>query len=154
MRKSSCQKSPKNGQSINNKINIMNITKNFTLTELTTSREALRSQIGNKPTPVALINLVKLSIYLLQPLRTALRLPITINSAYRSNELNTLVGGVPTSQHLKGEAADITCTNNNAILNTVISLGLPFDQMIIYPTFVHLSFSDGKNRNQIIYNNK
>ena len=47
----------------------MNITKNFTLTELTTSREALRSQIGNKPTPVALINLVKLSIYLLQPLR-------------------------------------------------------------------------------------
>ena len=89
----------------------------------------------------------------LQPLRTAWGKPLVINSGYRCPELNKEVGGVPTSQHIKGEAADVACDDPYALARLAYDLGLPYDQMILYPTFVHFSHKlTGAQRKQVLYN--
>ena len=104
----------------------------------------------------AIISLVK---NLLQPICDRTGWSDTINSGYRSPELNKAVGGVPTSQHTKGEASDNTFKRNGQpveiidVLRTVQKSGLDFDQMIAYPTFVHLSYTTKRpNRRMILYN--
>ncbi len=98
----------------------------------------------------------------LQPLRDAWGKPLHINSGYRCMELNKAVFGAATSQHIKGEAADVcpygnrnTAGDPDAVLQLAqlaYDIKLPFDQMILYPTFVHFSHkSDGKQRGQILY---
>lgn len=100
---------------------------------------------------------------LLQPLCDATGWHDQINSGYRSPEVNKLVGGVPTSQHLKGEAADNMYFKKVDgkrvyiapidVLRKVVELGLDFDQMIAYSGFVHLSYTTTRaNRRQILYN--
>lgn len=89
----------------------------------------------------------------LQPLRDAWGRPLRVNSGYRCPELNEKVGGVPTSQHRIGCAADIACDNPLALAQLAYDRGLPFDQMILYPTFVHFSHKmNGPQRKQILYN--
>lgn len=108
-------------------------------------------------------NIVELVVNLLQPICDATGWKDKINSGYRDEFTNKLVGGVPTSQHTKGEAADnmfYKLVNGKAeylkpidVLKKVVELGLEFDQMIAYPTFVHLSYTNDKpNRKQILYN--
>ena len=91
---------------------------------------------------------------LLQPLRDRLGEPIAILSGYRSDELNRLVGGVPSSQHRLGEAADCYCAAGpDHLLKVLKASGLPFDQAIIYcrRQFLHLSYREGRNRGMVIY---
>ena len=100
----------------------------------------------------------------IQPLRDAWGKPLAINSGYRCPEVNQAVGGVPTSQHTKGEAADVCPFGRNGhgdievvrkLAITARDLGLPFDQMILYPTFVHFSHKrNGTQRGQILYNRR
>lgn len=91
----------------------------------------------------------------LQPLRDAWGGPIFINSGYRSKELNEAVGGVETSQHRKGEAADCGVTDPYALAKLVLRMKLPFDQLIVYPDFLHISYKDdGENRGQLLYNKR
>ena len=89
---------------------------------------------------------------ILQPLRDAWGEPLHINSGYRCLKLNQAVGGVPTSQHMLGQAADVRCSDPLKLAKLVKKLKLEFDQMILYPTFLHLSYQDGRNRGQILYN--
>lgn len=100
---------------------------------------------------------------LLQPLCDATGWHDLINSGYRSPEVNKLVGGVPTSQHLKGEATDnmfyekvdgkTVYVASIEVLRAVVASGLDFDQMIAYNGFVHLSYTTSRaNRRQILYN--
>ena len=94
-----------------------------------------------------------LVLEVLQPLRDALGEPMEVNSGYRCPELNRLVGGTSTSQHLKGEAADIASDNPRALAQLAYDLGLPYDQMIVYPTFVHFSHKlAGEQRRMVLYN--
>lgn len=79
-----------------------------------------------------------------------------MNSGYRCPQLNRMVGGKPTSQHLKGEAADITAGSKeeNRKLFAYIRANLTFDQLIDEKNFswVHVSFKrNGENRKQIIH---
>ena len=104
-------------------------------------------------------NVVALVLNILQKVCDAKGWRCVISSGYRSPELNKAVGGVPTSQHAKGEAADCIFTSNGArvpiidVLKAVKSLGLDFDQMIAYPAFVHLSHTTERaNRKQVLYN--
>lgn len=100
----------------------------------------------------------------IQPLRDAWGKPLAINSGYRCPEVNKAVGGVPTSQHTKGEAADVCPFERNVhgdietvrqLAITARDLGLPFDQMILYPSFVHFSHRrNGVQRGQILYNRR
>ena len=102
-----------------------------------------------------------LVLNLLQPICDRTGWTDVINSGYRSQELNAAVGGVPASQHTRGEAADNTFKRNGVpvaiieVLKAVKASGLDFDQMIAYPTFVHLSYTTKRpNRRQILYNSK
>lgn len=133
----------------------MQLTKNFTLKELVYSTTALKQGIDNAPTKSAMDNLTALAVEVLQPLRNTLGQPVIINSGYRSPELNKAVGGVPTSQHTLGQAADIRSVHLTPIelARTIKDLHLPFDQVIVYPTFVHVSHNaGGKQRGNILYN--
>lgn len=82
-------------------------------------------------------------------------LHFTITSAKRSIAENEAVGGHPHSQHLFGEAIDIKpygSTTYSRLLGHIHSYSdnvNVFDQLILYPTFIHISFGE-RNRRQVI----
>ena len=82
-------------------------TKNFSYDELIASATAKRLGIDNTPTLEEKERLRQLAEDILQPIRDAWKSPIVVNSGFRSEALNKAVGGVKTSQHRLGEAADI-----------------------------------------------
>ena len=79
----------------------------------------------------------------------------TVTSAKRTPEENEAAGGVPNSQHLTGEAIDIKpygSTTYDFLLTYILNYSqyaYVFDQLILYPTFIHISFGS-RNRHQII----
>ena len=84
----------------------------------------------------------------LDPVRERLGMPIVVNSGYRCERHNKDVGGVRNSQHLRGEAVDIHCQDNERLKELIIENG-KFDQLITYPTFLHVSYKrTGGNRHQ------
>lgn len=100
-------------------------TKNFSYDELIASATAKRLGIDNTPTPEEKEKLRQLAEDILQPIRDAWRAPIIVNSAYRSEALNRAVGGVKTSQHRLGEAADLTIggkERNRKLFNFIYKL--------------------------------
>jgi uncharacterized protein YcbK (DUF882 family) len=132
------------------------ISKNFSFAEFEKSDTAKRMRITNVITTTEVRDAVKaLVLNVLQPLRDAWGGPLFINSGYRSKELNEAVGGVETSQHRKGQAADVGVTDPYALAKLAKRMRLPYDQMIVYPSFVHFSHkADGENRNQLLYNKR
>ena len=128
----------------------MRLSKNFTLAELAKTSTG----IPNNPTDVEIERLKILCEKVLQPLRDQFNAPIIVNSGYRSQQVNKAVGGVPTSQHLKGESADITAGSReqNKRLFEIIKT-MEFDQVISYDyRFIHVSYTICKeNRKQIIH---
>lgn len=134
----------------------MKLSNNFTLSELTNSQTAKAKRINNSPNLSHIDNLKRLCENILQPLRDYMGEPIKVNSGFRSKKLNFAIGGSKTSSHMKGEAADIECDNDkkNPEIFLFILQNLDFDQLIIYkseegkPRFVHVSYSEGNNRNQ------
>lgn len=137
------------------------ISKNFTLDELTASATAKQMHIINAPGVDEVCNLCALVHHVLQPLRTAMQEPIKIGSGYRCPQLNKAVGGVPNSQHIKGEAADLCIDGDKAKGRkwiTWIMNHCDFDQLIWEHNakgtyWVHVSYrADGKNRRQVIDN--
>ena len=98
--------------------------------------------------PLARENVKALVSEVLDPVREKLGMPIVVNSGYRCERHNKDVGGVRNSQHLRGEAADIHCADNERLKQLLIENG-KFDQLITYPTFLHVSYKrTGGNRHQ------
>lgn len=129
----------------------MQISEHFTMNEFCASDTAKQLRILNLPDREASDSLIHLVRNLLEPLRQAYGKPLRVNSGYRCPPLNRAVGGVSSSQHLKGEAADISCEDPVELLRLLQDTGLEFDQAILYPTFLHLSLRrDGVNRRNII----
>lgn len=130
------------------------LSEHFTLEELTYSRTAVENGIANEPPLQARTSLQHLASSLLEPLRQAYKMPIAVLSGYRNKEVNRLVGGVATSQHVKGEAADCyTPEGPEKLLGVLMKSGLEFDQAILYRRrrFLHLSLKQsGNNRMQVI----
>lgn len=132
----------------------MRLSKNFTLAELLRSDIALRDGIHEQYTPSkeVLKNLQKLVEKTLQPLRTAYGRPLTVNSGYRCERLNSHpeVKGANNSDHLRGMAADITCDDPHALYRLAETHIVPFRQLIYYPkkNFVHISFNEYDLRGQ------
>ena len=135
------------------------ITKNFSMEELVASNTARMKGIDNTPDKEVEARLVQLAQQVLQPLRDSYGKPIMISSGYRCQALNKAIGGVSTSQHLKGEAVDI---NNGQIENKklfllaskmikegVIEVGQLIDEKGY--KWLHISLPDNKHRNQILH---
>lgn len=132
----------------------MYLSENFTFEEFERSEIAEKYNINNKITKDLIKNNIKeLVFHILQPLRDRINKPINISSGYRCLKLNEKVGGVPTSQHVMGQAADITVNDMTSyeIASMIIEMGLPFDQMGLYDDFIHVSVSS-RQRNMIFYN--
>jgi hypothetical protein len=130
----------------------MKISKNFRYSEFEDSEKAKECGIDNtipeelKPRIKALVDNV------LQPLRDAWG-AMPINSGYRCRELNEKVGGEESSQHRTGEASDVACKEPYKLAQLAKDMDLPYDQLILYPTFVHFSHKfNGKQRKQVLYN--
>ena len=125
--------------------------KHFTIEELTRSATARRMGIDNTPPPAAIQNLHRLVQHVLDPLREAWGGPIHVNSGYRCPALNRAVGGAPRSQHMKGEAADITVgsrLDNAPLYHLLMQLQLPVDQAINERDFawIHVSYGPRNRR--------
>jgi hypothetical protein len=110
----------------------MNLTKNFTLSEMTKSETALRHDMDNTPDQTVISNLQALAIHVLQPVRDHYGKGVKVNSGYRSPDVNARVGGSRTSDHTRGMAADIEIPGvPNAELAEWIRGNLPFTQLIL-----------------------
>lgn len=129
--------------------------KYFSIAEMVRSDTADRKGINNRLPQELLPAMNALIDNVLDPLREWYGKPIRTNSGYRCPELNAAIGGSKTSQHVKGEAADIDTGNRqqNKLLFDYIRKNLPFDQLIWEHggDWVHVSFrADGNNREQVL----
>ena len=134
----------------------MNLSKNFTLEELTASPTAKRLGIGNTPSQIGREKLAVLARNILQPIRDAYGAPVVVTSGYRCTRLNTAVGGAKTSDHIYCCAADIrsvsdTAEENKRLWETVVKLWkegkIPTLKQCINEygyDWVHVSFQDGR----------
>lgn len=111
----------------------MQLSPSFSLAELSRSEAAARRGLDNTPPPEVVENLRALCLRVLQPLRNGIGRPLRVNSGYRGPAANRAVGGAASSQHIKGEAADIECAgvDTKRLAQTIVDLSLPFDQLIL-----------------------
>lgn len=135
----------------------------FTLPELCASVTAKLRGINNMPNFMQASNLEYLVDNLLDPLREAFGAPIIVQSGFRCNELNRLVGGVDGSYHTKGLAADISAVGqdrlqNKRLVELLDERNLPFDQCILYdhlpaigPRWIHLNVRLDPTQNRRVY---
>jgi uncharacterized protein YcbK (DUF882 family) len=132
------------------------LARSFDWKEFTKSDVAKAHHINNEIVDWEVRDNIKALVdNVLQPLRDAWGGPLFINSGFRCKELNELVGGVETSQHRFGMAADVGVTDPYALAKLAKRLGIVWDQMILYPSFLHISYRrDGENRGQLLYNKR
>lgn len=137
----------------------MKLSKNFTLSELTYSSTANANKVNNTPDRWELENLKKLCNEVLQPIRDKWDDSIFINSGFRNPIVNRLVKGSTSSQHLKGQAADITVGSKSRnkklfdrivqmIENEEIQVGQLIDEKDY--SWIHISLPYSKT-NQILH---
>lgn len=133
----------------------MQITPNFSLAELTRTSQPF----ANVPGEAEIARLRILCQQVLEPLRAHYGRPVRVNSAFRSPKVNRAVGGSATSQHLRGEAADVEIPGvSNLEVAQYIRDNLPFDQLILEAYrpgvpgsgWVHVSYREGRLRRSVL----
>ena len=108
------------------------LTANFSLAEMIKSETALRKGLDNTPGEVEIGNLGILCKNVLQPVRDHFAKGVKVNSGYRSPEVNAAVGGSKTSDHCRGQAADIEIPGvANADVAQWIADNLEYTQLIL-----------------------
>jgi hypothetical protein len=137
----------------------MELSKSFTLNELTKSQEATRLGIENIPNEEHIENLKILCEKILQPLRDYYGMPVSVSSGYRSVALCEAIGSTNKSQHTKGQAADfeIFGVANKDVADFIIQ-NLDYDQCILEfwnenepnSGWIHCSYSSSGNRKQYL----
>ena len=133
----------------------MNLSKNFTVAELSKSEAATRQGLDNTPNMTVIDNLQALVDNILQPLREKFG-PVIVTSGYRSVDVNKAIGGSATSDHCKGFAADFEVLGmDNRQLALYIKDNMKFTQLILEfytgvpdSGWVHVSFNKDSLKNQ------
>jgi len=128
------------------------ISKHFNLEELLASNTATAHGITANftPPPTVISNLTILAENVLDAVRELIDMPLRISSGYRCPELNALDGGMPNSQHLTGEAADIYCAlSPDELYSRIKASRIIFDELIIEHDkenhrWVHISYDPNK----------
>ena len=138
----------------------MNLTKNFSLNELTKSQTAERKGIDNTPSTEHQENLKRLCETILQRIRDHFGQVVSVSSGYRSPELCVAIGSSTQSQHAKGQASDFEIFGvSNKELADYIDQNLDYDQLILEywkgedepnSGWVHCSFNTQGNRKQYL----
>ena len=138
----------------------MNLSKNFTLEELTYSDTANSLGIKNIPNSTQINNLKLLVVNVLQPLRDKLGKPIIVTSGFRNNVVNKKIGGAENSQHTRGQAVDIVVIGTPVmeLYEFIKNSGIVYDQLILEQTkkskWIHISYCSNLNRQQnLLYKN-
>ena len=135
------------------------LTRNFSLHELTKSETALRYDMENNPGPAEAANLTELAGKVLQPIRDHYQKGVKINSGFRHPDVNAKVGGSRTSDHCRGMAADIEIPGvPNAELAQWVKDNLEFTQLILEfytpgipdSGWVHVSYDPGNLKKQVM----
>jgi zinc D-Ala-D-Ala carboxypeptidase len=137
----------------------MNLTKNFTLEEMTKSETALRYDIDNTPNEQEISSMKLLAEKVLQPVRDHFGKGVKVNSGFRNQDVNQKVGGSRNSDHIRGQAADIEIPGiPNAELAEWIKDNLEFNQLILEfytpgvpdSGWVHVSYIPEDNKKQVL----
>ena len=137
----------------------MELTRNFSLSELTKSDTAIRKGINNNPNAEQVEKLKALCENILQPIRDHFG-RVKVTSGFRSEDLCLAIGSSRNSQHAKAEAADFECIGvDNAELADWIHKNLPYDQLILeYYTpgepnsgWIHCSYIPHGSRAQFLH---
>jgi len=137
----------------------MKLSPNFSLNELTKSETALRKGLDNEPTQEVISALQLLVVNVLQPVRDHYAKGVKVNSGYRSPEVNASVGGSKTSDHCKGQAADIEIPGvANKDLAIYIRDNLTYTQLILEgykegvpdSGWVHVSYDPSNLKKQVM----
>ena len=136
------------------------LTNNFSLHEMIKSETAIRRDMDNTPHSDEVVhNLTMLCEQVLQPLRDVYGVGIKVNSGYRSPDVNAAVGGSRTSDHCKGQAADIEIPGvANADLAQYIADNFNFTQLILEfytqgvpdSGWVHVSYDSNNLKKQVM----
>ena len=135
----------------------MKISKNFSYRELIRSQTADRLGLENKPNEEQLINLVHLTVNVLQPVRDTHGI-VTVSSGFRDPVVSEKVGSSSKSQHCQGQAADFECygLDNNKLFNWAID-NVEFDQEILEfytgdpdSGWLHMSYNEDNNRGETL----
>ena len=143
----------------------MQLSKHFSLKEMTKSMTAQRRGIDNTPGAGEIKSLGDLCYEVLEPLRAHFDKPVTITSGYRSEALCEAIGSKKTSQHAKGQAVDFEIGGvPNIKIAYWLQNNVDFDQLILEfyspddpaAGWVHVSYNEsGANRKQVLtYNGK
>lgn len=123
---------------------------NFKISELIHSDTAVKHNINNMPDINSLDCMLDLIVYCLQPIRERLKKPMIITSGFRNSAVNKLVGGAENSQHTKGQAVDFIVNGMTPyqIYMKILNSDIEYDQLILEPSWVHVSFVKNRNRKQ------
>lgn len=131
----------------------MNLAPNFTLKEFLFSETAARMGRDVVPDEGVIANLEYLCKAVLEPLRTALGVPIVISSGYRPAWLNRAIGGSLTSEHMSGRAADIRALGltPRQVCQRATELDLPTNQIILeFDRWCHISVALSDPKKQVL----
>lgn len=143
----------------------MKISEHISYEEATASSTAIRLEIDNTPTEEQIENMKLLADKVIEPTREFISRkrgkdsPIKITSFFRCEKLNEAIGGSKTSQHCKGEAADLQVNFEDFSkkdLFWAIKERATFDQLIVefkdgnMPAWIHISYSKTYNRRQVL----
>mgnify|MGYP001597993133 FL=1 len=131
----------------------MKLSQHFSLAEATYSATAISNGIENKPDKEQLVNLTYSASKMEVVRRILGNKPVQITSWLRVPELNRAVGGTPTSDHQTGASIDFKCPIFGSPRDICLKLmqhkeELGYDQLILEPTWVHISFPIGRSRGQ------
>jgi len=132
----------------------MNLSEHFTLEELTRTAQPF----PNVPNAQEIANLKALCVNVLEPIRAHYKMPVHVNSGFRSAKVNAAVGSKPTSWHRKGCAADIEIGGvTNAALACWVRDNLKFAELILEnyrpgivgSGWVHVAYCAGANTKKV-----
>jgi hypothetical protein len=135
------------------------ISENISYKEAVRSETAKRLGISNKPKKEHIENMELKAEKIFQPLREWVEHPIRINSFYRSEELNSRIGGAISSAHKEGLAIDLDSLGGKTNLEMFhyIKDNLDYDILINEypndegePKWIHVSWNKKKNRKQVL----
>ena len=140
------------------------LSPHFCLLEFTENATAKKHGIVNEAPPEAVENMKALCLGTLEPLREKMGLPIIITSGFRTKALNDIiVHAARKSQHMNGEAADFYVASTGSATESrrellikafrliILEEDIDFDQLILYPSFIHVSYvrTGRKNRRKL-----